>query len=146
MTAVAPIHFPPTVHGARKELPDVLTIQCVGPVEPRSRNRDRDGKTPMGYERRTVCRETDETDASLWQRVMLIVKHFKDRYGYAQDVCVQCDYDSTVEQGKHDRAKDEWINLRAALAYASAHDRSPRVRAIAAIALVQLNGFLRTGR
>lgn len=146
MTTVAPIHFPPTVHGARKHLPDVLTIQCIGPVEPRSRHRDRDGKTPMGYERRTVYRDAGEHDAALWERVMVVVKHFKDQYGYAQDVCVLCDYDATVEHGMRDRAKDDWVNLRAALAYATAHDRSPRVQAIAAMALAQLNGYLRTGR
>jgi len=136
--------MPPHVHGRRADkLPDVLFVQCTGPIG--SRPRDTDGATPMGYEGRTVFRAAGETDNELWARVELVVKAFKDRYGWNQPVAVVCDYDMTVDQGARARQRDDWFNLDAALAYSAHNDRSPRVRTIAAMALAQLRGFMRTG-
>lgn len=144
MTTCPPIHMPPHVHDRRADkLPDVLCIQCTGPIG--TKPRDTDGATPMGYERRTVFRAAGETDNELWARVELVVKHFKDRYGWNQPVAVVCDYDMSVDDGERARQLDDWCDLQAALAWSAHHDRSPRVKAIAAIALAQLRGFMRTG-
>lgn len=146
MTTVhPPIHMPPHVHDRRADkLPDVLCIQCNGPVG--TKPFDTDGTTPMSFERRTVFRWQGETDDALWQRVQLVVKAFKDRYGWNQPVHVVCDYDATVLDGESRRQADDLVNLDAALAWAAASDRSPRVRTIAAMALAQLRGYMRTGR
>lgn len=144
MTTVAPRHLPPHVHDRRNDqLPNVLIVQCNGPVG--TKPRDTDGATPMGFERRTLFRTAGESDAELWARVELVVKHFKDSYGWNQPVHVVCDYDATVEQGERRRRADGLVNLEAALAWSAANDRSPRVKAIAAMALAQLRGFMRTG-
>lgn len=145
MTTVhTPIHMPPQVHDRRADkLPDVLAVQCNGPVG--TKPFDTDGTTEMGMEVRTLFRWSGESDDALWARVQLVVKAFKDRYGWNQPVHVVCNYDATVDDGARWRQLDDWRNLEAALAWSAHNDRSPRVRAIAVMALAQLRGYLRTG-
>jgi hypothetical protein len=139
MTTASPIHMPPQVFGARAYLPDVLSVQCIGPIG--DKRRQTEGATRMGFESRTVVRNDGEVDAELWKRVQSEVTRFKDRYGWNQNVAVVCDYDASKEDGRRWSKGDAHFNLIAALRYAVAHDPHAKVRFVASIALSQLGGW-----
>lgn len=112
-----PYHLPPMLIDARPDrCPDVFTVQCTGAWHPDYPG-GRQGTTPMGYERRTVYRAEGESDAALYQRVELVVKHFKDSYGYAQSVAVIFYYELTPAEGAARRMQDDLINANALRSY-----------------------------